>query len=169
MFVSDNGGAWFLSGAPNPRWNDDDLHLLKQIKGSNFEAVDESSLQIAAHSGQAKQSTAPPTPSPTPPSPPAPSTCTQSPAAPVLLTPPSGAVVKVGAVTIDWADTTCATSYNVLVRRLLTSTSGVYQKAGLTKSQDVIPTLPKRSYYWSVSACNKFGCRTSGARKITIQ
>jgi len=169
MFVADNGGAWFLSGAPNPGWNDDDLHLLKEIKGSNFEAVDESSLQIAADSGQAKQSTAPSTPSPTPPSPPVPSTCTQSPAAPVLLTPPSGAVVKVGPVTIDWADTTCATSYNVLVRRLPSSTSAVYQKAGLTKSQDVIPTLPKRSYYWSVSACNKFGCRTSSARKITIQ
>jgi hypothetical protein len=40
MIVADNGGPWFLSGAPSPRWNDDDLHALTQIPGSDFEAVD---------------------------------------------------------------------------------------------------------------------------------
>jgi hypothetical protein len=39
MIVADNGGDWFLSGAPDPRWNDDNLHTLKKIKGSAFEVV----------------------------------------------------------------------------------------------------------------------------------
>lgn len=39
MFVADNGASWFVSGAPDPRWNDDDLHTLGQVKGSDFEVV----------------------------------------------------------------------------------------------------------------------------------
>jgi hypothetical protein len=39
MFVADNGPSWFLSGAPDPHWSDDDLGLLKNIKGFNFEVV----------------------------------------------------------------------------------------------------------------------------------
>lgn len=40
MIMADNGGDWFLSGAPNSKWNDSDLHKLKQVKGSDFEVVD---------------------------------------------------------------------------------------------------------------------------------
>lgn len=57
MILADNGSAWYLSGAPDDRWNNDDLHLLGAIQGSNFEAVDVSSLMIDPNSGQAKQST----------------------------------------------------------------------------------------------------------------
>jgi hypothetical protein len=39
MIVADNGGDWFLSGAPDPRWNDEELHTLKKVKGSDFEVV----------------------------------------------------------------------------------------------------------------------------------
>ena len=39
MMVADNGGDWFISGAPDPRWNDDELNTLKQVSGSNFEVV----------------------------------------------------------------------------------------------------------------------------------
>ena len=39
MFVADNGSDWFISGAPDPRWNDDDLSALKRIQGRNFEVV----------------------------------------------------------------------------------------------------------------------------------
>ena len=52
MFVADNGGAWFLSGAPDPRWDDADLHLLGAITGADFEAVDESGLMVGPDSGQ---------------------------------------------------------------------------------------------------------------------
>jgi hypothetical protein len=39
MIVADNGSNWYISGAPDPRWNDDELNALKTIKGSNFEVV----------------------------------------------------------------------------------------------------------------------------------
>jgi hypothetical protein len=39
MFVADNGGAWFLSGAPDRRWSDDNLATLKRVKGRDFEVV----------------------------------------------------------------------------------------------------------------------------------
>jgi hypothetical protein len=39
MFVADNGGGWFLSGAPDSRWSDDELGMLKTIRGSDFEVV----------------------------------------------------------------------------------------------------------------------------------
>ena len=39
MIVADNGGNWFLSGAPDPRWNDDRLRALKKVKGKDFEVV----------------------------------------------------------------------------------------------------------------------------------
>ena len=56
MFLADNGSAWFLSGVPDARWNNDDLHLLQtRVHGSDFEAVDESGLMIDPNSGQARQ------------------------------------------------------------------------------------------------------------------
>jgi hypothetical protein len=39
MMVADNGSNWYISGAPDPRWSDSDLHTLSAIKGSNFEVV----------------------------------------------------------------------------------------------------------------------------------
>jgi hypothetical protein len=39
MIVADNGSPWYLSGAPSSAWNDDDLHALTAIPGSDFEAV----------------------------------------------------------------------------------------------------------------------------------
>lgn len=54
MFLADNGSAWYLSGAPDSRWDNDTLvGELAQIKGSDFEAVDESSLMADANSGMA--------------------------------------------------------------------------------------------------------------------
>ena len=34
MIVADNGSPWYISGAPNRGWNNDDLHTLGQVKGS---------------------------------------------------------------------------------------------------------------------------------------
>jgi hypothetical protein len=39
MMVADNGGDWFISGAPDARWNDEELNTLKQVQGSSFEVV----------------------------------------------------------------------------------------------------------------------------------
>jgi PKD repeat protein len=54
MILSDNGGAWFITGTPDDHWNNDQLHTLQQVKGSDFEAVNESSLMIDSDSGKAK-------------------------------------------------------------------------------------------------------------------
>jgi hypothetical protein len=53
MILADNGSAWFISGVPDSRWNNDDLHELSTLVGTDFEAVDESSLMLNANSGQA--------------------------------------------------------------------------------------------------------------------
>jgi hypothetical protein len=50
VIVADNGSPWYLSGAPDPRWNNDALHALGQLSGADFEAVDESGLRIQADS-----------------------------------------------------------------------------------------------------------------------
>ncbi|PIV90292.1 hypothetical protein COW46_03370 [Candidatus Gracilibacteria bacterium CG17_big_fil_post_rev_8_21_14_2_50_48_13] len=39
MIVADNGSDWFISGATDSRWNDEDLEQIKSIPGSAFEAV----------------------------------------------------------------------------------------------------------------------------------
>jgi hypothetical protein len=39
LILADNGSAIFISGAPDNRWNNTDLDLLKQITASNFEVV----------------------------------------------------------------------------------------------------------------------------------
>ena len=44
MIVADNGSNWYLSGAPHPRWSNDQLHTLHRVPGSAFEVVDVSSL-----------------------------------------------------------------------------------------------------------------------------
>jgi len=54
IILADNGSNWYISGAPDERWNNDDLHKLNQVYGSDFEAVDESGLMINPNSGQVK-------------------------------------------------------------------------------------------------------------------
>lgn len=40
MFVADNGSNWYVSGAPDPRWNNDRLNSeLRQVRGRDFEVV----------------------------------------------------------------------------------------------------------------------------------
>ena len=45
MILADNGSNWYISGASDRRYNDDDLHGLGKIKGSDFEVVDTSGLR----------------------------------------------------------------------------------------------------------------------------
>ena len=52
MILADNGGAWYVVGTPDPRWDDTDLHELHNILGKEFEAVDESDWQFLANSGR---------------------------------------------------------------------------------------------------------------------
>jgi hypothetical protein len=45
MLVADNGSDWYITGAPNPGWRNDDLRSLARVKGSDFEVVDTSSVR----------------------------------------------------------------------------------------------------------------------------
>jgi len=55
MILADNGSAWFVSGVPDSRWNDDMLvGELARVKGSDFEAVDMDSLEVSPDSGATK-------------------------------------------------------------------------------------------------------------------
>ena len=40
LIVADNGSPWFITGAPDPRWSDEDLEQIKRVPGSEFEAVE---------------------------------------------------------------------------------------------------------------------------------
>ena len=44
MLVADNGGDWYVTGAPSNGWDDADLHELLRIHGRDFEVVDTTSL-----------------------------------------------------------------------------------------------------------------------------
>jgi len=55
LILADNGSAWYISGAPDERWDNDTLvGELSQVHGSDFEAVDESSLMVDPDSGRVR-------------------------------------------------------------------------------------------------------------------
>jgi hypothetical protein len=45
MIVADNGSSWYISGAPDPGWSNDQLHTLHRVKGSDFRVVNTSKLR----------------------------------------------------------------------------------------------------------------------------
>jgi hypothetical protein len=45
MIVADNGSDWYITGAPNRGWSNDQLHTLARVKGSDFEVVETRSLR----------------------------------------------------------------------------------------------------------------------------
>jgi hypothetical protein len=55
MILADNGAPWYISGVPDENWDNDILHTLHQLKGSDFEAVDSTSLMIDPDSGRARR------------------------------------------------------------------------------------------------------------------
>ena len=55
IILADNGSDWYISGAPDERWDNDMLHRLDALTGDDFEAVNASSLLVDPNSGQAFQ------------------------------------------------------------------------------------------------------------------
>jgi hypothetical protein len=47
LMLADNGSPWYVSGAPDPRWDNDQLHALGRLRGSDFEVVDARALRRA--------------------------------------------------------------------------------------------------------------------------
>lgn len=54
IMLADNGSNWYVSGAPDERWDNDMLHLLDVLTGDDFEAVDTSVLRVDVNSGETK-------------------------------------------------------------------------------------------------------------------
>jgi hypothetical protein len=55
MILADNGSSWYITGEHNGLWNDGLLNRIKNIKGSDFEAVDTSGMVIDPNSAEARQ------------------------------------------------------------------------------------------------------------------
>jgi hypothetical protein len=46
MLLADNGGPFFVSGAPDPRWNDSNIDTMKRLRGTDFEVVKMTGLVV---------------------------------------------------------------------------------------------------------------------------
>ncbi len=100
IILADNGSAWYISGAPDPNWDNDILAELEQVVGSNFEAVDVSALMISPDSAATNPNTVPPAP-------PAPTTVT-------VLSPNGGEILVSGEIfTITWSAPATATRFKL--------------------------------------------------------
>lgn len=49
LIMADNGNSLYISGAPDDRWNNDDLHNLGNLKASDFEVVQMSPIYTATN------------------------------------------------------------------------------------------------------------------------
>jgi hypothetical protein len=54
LILADNGSNWYVSGANDTGWDDEALDSLKGLRGSDFEAIDVTVLQVGPDSGQAR-------------------------------------------------------------------------------------------------------------------
>ena len=52
MFLADTGGALYVNGVPDKRWDDADLRKLRAITAADFEVVDEAGLQLLPDSAR---------------------------------------------------------------------------------------------------------------------
>ena len=102
MVLADNGSPWFMSGAPDPGWNDDGLQLLRAVPGSAFEAIDVSSLKVSSTSyavagGPSTTTTAPlPTTTTSTTKPPTTTTTTKPPSTTTTVAPSANLVANPG-------------------------------------------------------------------------
>jgi len=135
MILADNGSAWYISGVPDPRWDNDHLvSELKEVKGSDFEAVDESYLMVDPDSGQAKQ-TLPDT---------------QPPTVPMNLT---ATVVSSSQIDLSWT----ASTDNVGVAGYHIYRKGIYVGSGTETSYQSNGLLPSTTYGYRVAAFDAEG------------
>jgi hypothetical protein len=63
MIVADNGSPWYITGAGSNYWDNDTLHELGEVTGSDFQVVNESCLEVSPGSGAADPAHCRPAPS----------------------------------------------------------------------------------------------------------
>jgi hypothetical protein len=149
MLLADNGSNWYISGAPDSRWNDDNLvSELRLVKGSDFEAVDESSLMADPDSGQV--SSAPPGSDIFPPS------------TPTNL---AGAAVSSSAINLSWdpsSDNVGVTGYRIYRNgvQIGTSVNTSYADTGLSSAT---------TYQYSAAAYDAAGNRSKISSAVPVK
>ena len=52
MMLADNGSAWYISGTPDDRWDNDALATLRRVHGSDLEAVNTDDLILSGVTGR---------------------------------------------------------------------------------------------------------------------
>jgi hypothetical protein len=135
MILADNGSAWYISGAPDPRWDNDPLvSELREVKGSDFEAIDGSYLMVDPDSGQAKQ-TIPDT---------------QPPTVPANL---AATVVSLSQIDLSWD----ASTDNVGVGGYRIYRNGIYVGSTTETSYQSTGLLPSTKYTCRVAAYDAEG------------
>lgn len=73
--------------------------------------------------------------------------------------PPDGTTLNVRRVWLDWADVSCATHHEVVVRQGALDGRRVGGRWNLKESLYRTRALRRnRSYFWRVRACNASGC-----------
>jgi chitodextrinase len=150
MILADNGSSWFISGAPDSQWNDDMLvNELKLVKGSDFEAVDESSLMVDPDSGQVNS-----TPS---------ESDTLPPSTPTNLV---GTALSSSQINLSWnpsSDNVGVTGYRVIRNGIqigTTANPSSYGDTGLS---------PARTYRYSVAAYDAAGNASMVSRAVSAR
>jgi hypothetical protein len=137
LVVADNGSSWYVSGVPDERWDNDVLHALGSVTGSDFEAVDASGLMIDPSSGQAAGAVGGAAPAPEP--------------APVDDAPVAAAT----ATTTVAVATTDTTSTTVTPTSSTTSTSATSSTIGVAAGRAAVVRTNNRTRgaaWWAVVA-----------------
>jgi len=75
-----------------------------------------------------------------------------------LETPQDNTTLKKPSVRLDWGETSCATRYELVVRRDDKKGARVETQDGLTVSEHALKLKRGRAYFWRVRACNAAGC-----------
>lgn len=96
--------------------------------------------------------------------------CAVKPNTPILRTPSDGASVTAGSILLDWRNSKCATSYQVVVRQNASNGVKVVSKKNLGVSSFTTGALAGGSVYaWRVRACNNIGCTPSAWWSFSTQ
>lgn len=140
LILADNGSDWYISGAPDEHWDNTMLHLLDNVTGSDFEAVDTSGLMIGADSGAAKPGVT---------------------AIPSLLAPAEDEILPNRRPDFDWNDVSGATGY--IIQISINDSFTTLAKSATTTLSAYTPTadLPAdATLWWRVGA--RFGSTFGG-------
>jgi hypothetical protein len=149
MILADNGSNWYISGMPDSRWNDETLiGELRLVKGSDFEAVDESSLMEDPDSGQV--GSYPPDSDALPPTTP---------------TGLSGAAVSSSEINLSWS----ASSDNVGVSGYRVYRDGIQIGATTNTSYEDIGLSQRTRYRYSVAAYDAAGNGSNISSAVSVK